>query len=321
MPVMMIDLECIFRTEGDPFEKALDGIKYYEQTHTVLLYSKILLPLRVTQLFALVDQKLGSNPEGISRCADVVICEDPRRVKYDRFITTPQTYQQIESSLICLHSQREIEAHWNHLALMNRKSKVISRAQNAPNIQTLLVDMDGVLYAFFEYILKMFKEKHPEIPVPVIKNHMLQENFPPEARPYIDDLFKEPRLFEQLPLIAGCKEGLKMLNRHFELCVCSMPYFASAPRYNTAEQKIISLQRDGLMPFFRDTIYCSRKHWVDATGIIEDSPRMIVHHDEQQFKVILYTQKYNEHIPTPYRLNNWGEVEMLGLLRKLGKVN
>jgi 5'-nucleotidase len=137
----------------------------------------------------------------------------------------------------------------------------------------VLIDMDGVIADFERGFLERWKHKHPDKPyVPLEQRNtfFILQQYPPEFRDLIREVFRTPGFFRDLPAIPGGAEALvDMAANGIEVFICTTPF---RDYRNCVLEKYEWVDRHLGGKWVERIILTPDKTIVDADYLIDDKP-------------------------------------------------
>lgn len=181
-----------------------------------------------------------------------------------------------------------------------------------------LLDMDGVLANSEKGFVDALIKQHPELPfIPVAHRttYYLEDQYPPEYKPIIREIFTKKGFFYSFEPMPGSIEALAEIRaRGIDAHICTTP-FSAAPEFSPADYEQCRLEKVQWMADWHGMYWADRviiapdKTVVPGDLLIDDKPE-IKGNQKPSWEHILYSWKYNEHVKDKRRLTwaNWKEV-------------
>lgn len=176
--------------------------------------------------------------------------------------------------------------------------------------KVILVDMDGVLADFEQGILNASEQKfHPSqvIPLTERKSFFVVQDYPLQLRPSVQEIYKTPGFFENLPVIPGGRESLEQMKAlGHEVFICTM---AIVQYDNCVLEKYNWVAKHLGEEWTEKMILTRDKTLVRGHILIDDKP----HYrgvQEPSWEHVLYDAPYNRSILGKRRLTweTWQDV-------------
>lgn len=177
----------------------------------------------------------------------------------------------------------------------------------------ILVDMDGVLADFDGATEQFLLQKHPDVEVIRNREHFYYKSSYSSLahQAIISELHASQDFFRLLPVIDGALEGWQqIIDLGYEPRICSSPL--SSNQW-CREEKLLWVEQH-LGKHARDTaIITKNKERHDGIALIDDRPE-IAGAETAQWRHILFSQSYNSHIDTDFRIHDWHDTNLERLL-------
>jgi 5'-nucleotidase len=174
----------------------------------------------------------------------------------------------------------------------------------------VLVDMDGVIADFEGRFLEIWRAQYPEkafIPPQARNTPYLIDQYPPEERERIQEIYYAPGFFSSLPPIPGGCEALHTLRQaRIEVFICTTPFV----RYQNCVGEKFGWVAQHLGPEWIERIILTfDKTLVRGDYLIDDMP-VVSGAEKPSWEHILYDDPKNVAAPAKKRLTwvNWKEV-------------
>lgn len=91
----------------------------------------------------------------------------------------------------------------------------------------ILLDQDGVLADFdtaFHAAWKALKHPHPALPPSDRRSFYVRDDYPPELRETVEEIYTSPGFFRDLPPIPGALDGVRELRSlGHDVRICTSP--------------------------------------------------------------------------------------------------
>lgn len=185
---------------------------------------------------------------------------------------------------------------------------------------TVLVDMDGVLADFEEPNNDIIRTHFPDI-VPVVDrpDFYFKDTYEPyedvNDTIYVEN--RRPGFFRAFPIVNGAVQGWqRILEAGYVPRVCSSPL----EDHGTVVAEKIDWLEEHFVPEFGAwvvdlAIFNRDKSGYDAVAMIDDRPtlRSI---EKATWQHIIFSQSYNRTVETDFRLEDWYDPALEGLLAK-----
>jgi 5'-nucleotidase len=169
-------------------------------------------------------------------------------------------------------------------------------------MKRILVDMDGVLADVYPRYLDLHEKNFGKrLSIPDIIG--LKEA---EAFPNLLTWIENPGFFRTMPVIKGSQEGLKKLNKSYEVVIVSM-----ATEFPTSlTDKQLWLFEHYPFISWKQIVFCGNKSLIEADIMIDDHLKNL---DNFKGETIMFTQPHNINLPDSHhrRVDSWKEIETL----------
>jgi 5'-nucleotidase len=169
-------------------------------------------------------------------------------------------------------------------------------------MRRICVDMDEVMANTLYEHLRRYNEVFDEAVTPEhLQGKGLWDYAPEDRRQQLRDFLDAEDFFEDLPLMPGSQEVLRMLSGRFEIYIATQAM--TVP--NSLGPKYRWLQRH--FPFVPPThyVFCGNKSILLADYLIDDLPRNL---ERFQGTGLLYYAPHNLSTTAFVRVNDWNEV-------------
>jgi len=165
--------------------------------------------------------------------------------------------------------------------------------------KTILVDMDGVLAdVYSRFFVLHEQESNQLLTVNDIAGKLEEEAFPNQRK-----WVSEPGFFRSLPVMPGSVDGLKNLNRQYDIIVVSL----ATEFPNSLTDKILWLKDHYPFITFRQIVFCGNKSIIRADIMIDDHPKNLDHFEGE---TLMFTQPHNMLMKTKHeRIGSWAAIE------------
>lgn len=164
--------------------------------------------------------------------------------------------------------------------------------ENLPKNKTYLVDMDGVLAAYYAKFLEKWREHYPErefILEEELKEHDLEHSYPEKYLQDINKIREDTYFFNELEPIKYALEGIQELAKYNTVFICTAP---SVDNLHSAHGKTMWIREHLGKDWLRRTIITKDKTLVHGDYLIDDKPH-IKGVNKPTWEHILYDQPYN----------------------------
>jgi 5'-nucleotidase len=159
-----------------------------------------------------------------------------------------------------------------------------------------LVDMDDVLADFDRRVLGKYHAYHPDklyIPPEEIKTFYVQDSYPAELRPLLEEIFNEPGIFSEFPPVPGGIEAIKEIaEKGHEVFICTTPLLSNPTcvqdKYDWIGRYLGRAWQKRLIPT-RD------KTMIHGDYLVDDKPE-VTGIRTPTWTHVLYTKPCNAHI-------------------------
>jgi 5'-nucleotidase len=176
----------------------------------------------------------------------------------------------------------------------------------------ILVDQDGPLANFEEDFLKKWRRRFPDfdyIPLEERNTFYVQEQHPACFKHVIEDIFKAPEFFLNLPPIEGAIEAIaQMIDMGHEVKICTSPLPAFE---NCVLEKYKWVERHLGRELTEHIILTKDKTLVRGDVLIDDKPE-IEGTLTPTWEHVLFDYPFNREVPNKKRISNrwdnWLEV-------------
>jgi 5'-nucleotidase len=174
----------------------------------------------------------------------------------------------------------------------------------------ILVDMDDVLASFERGFLNNWRKEHPEkifIPLEERTVFKVQNQYPAELKPLVDEICLAPGFYRNLPIIGGGKEAInEMRGRGHSVFICTSPM---TEYENCVLEKYEWVNEHLGLDWTKRMIITKDKTLVRGDYLIDDNPtpKGIL---EPTWEHVLYDFPYNRSVNGKRRLtwDNWRDV-------------
>jgi 5'-nucleotidase len=181
----------------------------------------------------------------------------------------------------------------------------------SPESKTVFVDMDGVLFDLEKGLEERMIEVDPEFIVPERTHFYMEERVTKEFHKQLaHNIVHGPDFFANLELIDGAQKSLDNIKE-----MGFYPRILSAPIDNAwcAPEKRAALEK-----FFGSEVasraILDRDKWKhDGIALIDDKPA-VEGAEKARWQHIVFTEGYNTHVDTDFRLENWHDPKLETLL-------
>lgn len=174
----------------------------------------------------------------------------------------------------------------------------------------ILVDRDNVLADFERSVLQAFQSRHPErmsIPLEQRTTFHIQDQYPIEVRPLIEEIYLSQGFYAGLPPVPGSLEALFELGTsHHETYICTSPLLKNP---YCIPEKYEWVRKHLGKEWVEKIIVCKDKTIIQGDVLIDDKPE-VSGVQQPTWEHILHSQPYNRHVTSKKRLDwqNWRSV-------------
>jgi 5'-nucleotidase len=176
----------------------------------------------------------------------------------------------------------------------------------------ILIDMDGVIADFEGDFLRRWREKFSDKPFVNFEDRRgfyLREQYPPEERENVEEIYHGAGFYHNLPVIQGAKEAIfEMQKTGLEIFLCTSPML---PKYeNCVLEKYHWVNEQLGSDWINHMIITKDKTIVKGDILIDDNPDAGKGVEIPEWEHILYDQPYNRFIKDKRRLtwSSWKEI-------------
>lgn len=169
----------------------------------------------------------------------------------------------------------------------------------------ILVDQDGVLADFEGGFLRLWRERHPDLPyVPLVdrRTFLIEDQYPAEHLGLVREIQNARGFFLGFQPIPGALAALReMLAAGHEVFICTSPISANPW---CAPEKYEWVERHLPPPWKKRVILTADKTLVHGDYLIDDKPK-ITGCRRPDWRHVVFDQPYNRHVVDRPRLSDW----------------
>jgi len=167
----------------------------------------------------------------------------------------------------------------------------------------LLLDMDGPMAAFDVDLYALVKELGYTLNIKDLndptRQYFLTENMPIEKeRKMIRQIIDRSDFFRYIPVTDGAIDGVKELEKHFDVWVCTKPLDTNTSCRN---DKMAWIEKH-FPDLYTKVIMAPVKSLVTGSVLLDDAP---IVDGREQWKPIVFTDTFNIHDPRWQHLPHW----------------
>jgi len=168
---------------------------------------------------------------------------------------------------------------------------------------TLLLDMDGPLAGFdlalWEFCIAFGVELDiANLDDPKRKYFMTENMVNEKDKALVRLMIDKSSFFRNLPVTPGAQEGVKDLEKHFDVWVCTKPLDTNISCRN---DKMAWIERN-FPDLYNKVIMAPVKSMVTASVLLDDAP---IIDGREQWHPIVFTDTFNIHDPRWQHLPHW----------------
>lgn len=169
--------------------------------------------------------------------------------------------------------------------------------------------MDGVLADFERAVLDAFQQRYPGmlfIPLEQRTKFYIHEDYPPEAREFLEHIYHAEQFYAELAPIPGAIEGFNDLSQKHDVYICTSPLlqnpFCILEKFEWVREHLGE-------KWTERTLVVKDKTLIRADYLIDDKPE-VRGADEPSWQHVLFDQPYNRRCTKRPRMNwqNWRDV-------------